>query len=320
MKSAAANDQDQAALDQQHYDETLMERLAEYQKRHALTQDSLGKRLGSSGTYVNRYFNRTFAGDLAKFQITVEALLDSEDLTAEGNTTLVERDFSVAPVARFLNHVKGHGFIGIGHGPAGGGKTCGARIYAAKHPGSVYVHITAWTASVHALSKLLIRKLGARGRKGENRYEAIARVLKGSDRLLILDNAQRLCESTRRWICDLYDETQIPIALIGNPEIQAQWERNDQHGSRVGLCRSIVATDKTVLQRSAATLLNLHLPDAANDPEAVKIAAHLIGGFGAARAVKMHARLAAEMLRGGQVTNPAQALQLSTTQLIHQAA
>jgi type II secretory pathway predicted ATPase ExeA len=147
--------------------------------------------------------------------------------------------------------------------------------------------------------------------------------LTDSQRLLIIDNAHRLTESARRWLADFWEETRLPIALVGNPEIEQQWQRNDQHGSRVGLHRDItldLVKKATTTKATARHLLHLHLPAAQDDQTVLADAAQLLSEFGSCRAVVMRSNLANRILAGGKITSPTEAWQLAKTQLIHAAA
>lgn len=338
-KAAAAGDPETAARDAECAarkdlrDPQLVQRLRDYQQRHQLTdstkdQETLARRMGSSSTYVYRYLAGTFLGDLGKFEARVRDFLDGEVLTVDGNQELVAEDFVIPSMFAFLRQVQSHGYIGVGHGPAGRGKTCAARLYAAKHRATcVYLHAYQWTGGRHGLTADLAATARIKTAKGEPIDQALIRTFAGSGRLVIIDNAQRLSEGARRWLADFYDATRTPIALIGNPEIERQWQRNDQHGSRVGLHRDVTVdlVDKTAgrntAERTAAHLLRLHLPEAATVPQVRQEAAAILArpGSGACRAVVMRARLARTMLDGGRITDPAKAFHLAETQLINAA-
>lgn len=328
-KSAAAGDTEQAAIDQRNANLVLS--LRTYQQANGLTDSSrdlkaLAARMGSSDTYLFRYLKGDFRGDLAKFEARLQAFLSGEQVErVEANREIIAEDFIIAGMRAFLRQVKAHGFIGIGHGPAGRGKTYASKLYAAQNSTTcIYLHVAAWRAGRHQLAHAIARAMQLqRTSKGQSIDEALVAKLTGSDRLVIIDNAHKLTESARRWLADFWDETGLPIALIGNPEIEGQWARNDQHGSRVGLHRDVtldlVRKDRSTAKATASHLLRLHLPEAAEAPDVVADAAQAVQGFGACRAVAMRARLARNILAGGRVTDPREAWNLAKTQLINAA-
>lgn len=328
-KSAGAGDAEQAAFDARNAD--LIISLRAYQRAQGLTDstkdlDTLAKRMGTSQTYLFRYLRGDFRGDLAKFESRIQSFLaGDEGERAEANATIISQDFIIAGMNSFLRQVKAHGFVGIGHGPAGRGKTFATKLYAAQHSTTtIYLHVSVWQAGRHDITRAIARAMQlTRPAKGQTLDEALVAKLAGSDRLIIIDNAHRLTEGARRWLADFWDIAQVPIALIGNPEIEQQWARNDQHGSRVGLHRDVtldlVRAERSTAKATASHLIRLHLPEASDVPEVISDAADAVKSFGGCRSVTMRARLAKNILSGGRVTDPREAWHLAKTQLINAA-
>lgn len=312
-------------------DANLLAALRTYQQVQGLTDSTadlkkLANRIGPSDTYFYRYFRNDFRGDLAAFEGKVRDFLESDtDEKVEANAAIIPSDFIIGGMRSFLRQVKAHGFIGVGHGPAGRGKTFAAKLHASQHATTtIYVHANIWCCGRHAITRAIAKAMQLnRPGKGLTLDEALVNRLSGSDRLIIIDNAHRLTEGARRWLADFWDTTHIPIALIGNPEIERQWQRNDQHGSRVGLHRDVtldlVKGEKSTAKATAVHLLRLHLPEAADIAAVVNDAERSLAEFGACRAVAMRAGLAKNILTGGKITDPAEAWKLAKTQLINAA-
>lgn len=322
-KAAAANDLETAELDAKISPRTegTFLSLAAYQQRHRLSDEQLGKRLGSNGTYVSRYRNNKFLGKIEDFEASIEQLLSREELMEGDEGKLCEHGFCVQPVTDFLELVRNQRMMSVGHGPAGRGKSKACQLYASKHKGTIYLHVNAWATGRDRVIDDIARIAGVRRAKSDKTMtDALLRILRDSDRLLIIDNAQRLTESGRKWLADFHDATRIGIALVGNPEIEDQFLRNDQHASRLGRC-----VDVTTISDTKTTVLHLlksYLPEALNDKatqaEALDILRLQDGG--AARAVKMHLRLAVKIREGSPQTALSEAVKLARTQLVHKAA
>lgn len=323
MKSAAANDTDQAAIDAaaaKPRSEAIAAKLFEFQSRHGFSDERLGRMLGSSATYISRYRSNDFKGDLAKFESTAEAVMLRHELMQGDDSEISPAGFCVESVHGFLDLIQQQRQIGVGYGPAGRGKTKASQLYAYQRPGTIYIHLWDWTARKDLLIAELSRAAGVRRAKSDaTPTHALVRSLRDSDRLLILDNAHELHPSGRRWLADFHDSTKLPIALVGNPQIVAQWESNDQHASRLGRCVDI--TEITDTKSTVLHLLRSYLPAAAADRPSQGLALEILRKQkgGAARALKMHLRLAARILGGSPATPPAEALRLASTQLIHAA-
>jgi DNA transposition AAA+ family ATPase len=324
-KAAAAGDTETAINDAIfHRNERLAERLFDYQRRLNLSDDQLGKRLSASGTYVSRYRHiqrGQFKGDLAAFEVAAEQLLIREELMEGDTSPLSLNGYCVEAVHGFLALIAQQSQMGIGYGPAGRGKTKAAQLYAAEHKGTIYLHLWDWTSRKEIVISELARVAGVRRAKHDvSLSAALVRVLRGSNRLIIIDNAQELTPAGRRFLADFHDAAQVPIALIGNPEIIRQFEANDQHASRLGRC-----VDVTTITDTKSTVINLlanYLPTAAADKAAQSEALEILrkDKGGAARAVKMHLRLAAKIMIGAPHTSPLEAIKQARTQLIHAAA
>lgn len=331
-KAAAANDNDQAEIDTANdpRNAALVADLTRYLRANNLpnngrTRQRLGQQLGyADGTAVYRYLAAKPEGDLAKFETRLSAFLANE-LRIEGGGALIDdpKAFILPSMFAFLNSVRALGHIGVAHGNAGTGKTCAARLYTAAHRDTtIYTHVWSWAAGKVDVARELATAAALTMSKSETHESALRRHCRDTGTMLILDNAQRLTPKARDWLADFLDYTGTPIALIGNPEIEAQWARCDQHKRRVGLRRdvSIDYTDKA-MNTAASTvryLLQRHLPEVASDPAVQRKAMELLKGkdTGSCGAVIMHAQLVRRFLSIGQVTDPLEAWQAARTQLI----
>jgi|GEM_PF-1663258 len=341
-KAAAAHDEPQAALDASHdaRNPALVTRLKAHLKTRGLNEDTIKHRTIIAGelgykdqTAVYRYlFNKWTLGDLDKFEARLVAHLENE-MRIEGGAELINdpESFVLPSMFAFLNQVRACGNIGVAHGPAGIGKTCACRLYAAQNKATtLYLHLTTWNRRQGSIVMSLLKAAAIKTSRGDIKEEVLARHLQEHGMMLVLDNAQRLTRHARDWLRDLLDRTGIPIALIGNPEIIRQWASVDQHRRVVGLKRDVsvdlftgTGPDIHPGETSEATIAHLlkrHMPQA---NAAVKKAALKLltrPDSGAAGAVVMHARLADLMLKGGKITDPAEAFSLASTQLIQQEA
>lgn len=329
-KSAAAGDGDQATLDVRNAD--LVKLLTSYMDRNGLQNNTrdraiIGKHLSyKDGTAVYRYLAAKPEGDLVKFEQRLAAFLDNE-LRLEGGGDLVDdpHSFILHSMFAFLDQVRKCGDIGIAHGPAGTGKSCAVRIYTAQHKQTtVSIHLWKWTGGKGALVNELVKSTGISVSKNQCPEPLLARWFKDHGAMLILDNAQRMTPSARDWLRDFLDFTGIPMALVGNPIIETQFRRVDQHARVVGLRRdvSIDLFDADSSHNSAKAtvkhLLKLHLPEGAQDAAVTSKALKLLttAKSGACGALRMHCKLARLMLQGGKITSPANAFDLAATQLI----
>ena len=99
-------------------------------------------------------------------------------------------------------------------------------------------------------------KILSKGRKAaglseyDSRCEFVFDTLLHSGRLVVIDQAHRLTASGIRWLCDLNQDMRVPIALIGNAEIDEklrgvsmrEQSRNEQNYSRC-IFRTVIPPD-----------------------------------------------------------------------------
>lgn len=339
MKSAAAHDTEQADLDASAHaldprNPELVQQLESWMRRTQAENNShfrrrLGAQLGyKDGTAVYRYLAAKPEGDLVKFETRLSAYLANQQ-RIEGGGTLVEDPsaFIMPSMFAFLRHVRETGYIGVGYGAAGTGKTCAASLYARQHKANtLYVHAFCWSAGKDGLAKHLATSAGLTLRRGETHEAALRRHYQdaANGMMFIVDNAQRLTRSARDWLADFLDFSGVPIALIGNPEIVGQWARCDQHKRRVALKRDVSLDlfdsnpSKSTAKRTLDYLLQQHLPMAADSPEVRKLAMKVMlePDSGCCGAVIQRAAVVRRILSGGKITDPVAAFQTAETQLI----
>ncbi len=329
-KAAAANDPEAASIDAAALrNDSLAERLFALQKRQQLSDERLGRKLGYEATYVSRYrafHEGKWRGSLPKFEDAIASLLMKEELMQGDDMTLSEDGFCVKSVFEFLDFIHQNRHIGVGYGPAGPGKTCAGKLYAAKNPTCVYLHIWDWTTGRDKLINELTRAALVRCGKNESKAEALVRTFRDSDRLIILDNAQILTTRSRKFLMDFFDATRTPIAMLGNQEIVKKFELNDQHASRLGRCIDVTDAGgenrSRVDKASVITLLKAYMPAAADDKDAQSETLAILRkkDGGAARAAKMTLKLAQRITSTAGSITAKDAIKLAQTQLIHQEA
>lgn len=145
----------------------------------------------------------------------------------------------------------------------------------------------------------LFAALETRGKTpGLRRADWLVERLRGSNRLLVLDNAHRLTCGALQWLFDFYDACEVPdtgahiaVALVGNPEVLEKILANDQQFSRIGLMRPIKPVDMATL---AKQMLHRLCPDHA--AELQDLAAKVAGERGHLRALKKHLLLMPEFM------------------------
>jgi len=291
------------------FNEALRVKLAAYRADHNMTNGELAVELGVSGTAVSKYLNGKPEGDVEKLEANIEDVLQAAARRLEaGEITLIETSVT-RQVNAALETIRKTNDIGLIHGPAGAGKTCALDLYRLGRPLTIIITATRWSGTSTALERALFTAISTRAWTGNTpRMDFLIQRFKWSNRLLCIDNAQRLTISGLQWIFDFHDETGIPIALIGNPEVLNTISANDQQFSRIGLKVDVRVKDVAGI---ASALCRKYLK-AGSDEDISDLAEKIVGNRGHLRALKKHLLLMPEM--GGH--NARQAFKQAHTCLV----
>lgn len=244
------------------YDETLRARLEDYRisgRAKPLTMSALGSELGISATRVNKYLTGKPEGDVVDLENRIADLLK----TAATRTVLDVTPFSTYAtevIQATFEQVRKTNDIGLITGPAGIGKTVASRMYLASRPTTLAICVPRWQRTDAGVASLLFAAIDARDWDGQTARSAyLSNRLRNSNRLVIVDNAQRMTVSAREWLFDLHDDTGCPIAMIGNPEVLQSIRRCDQHFSRIGIYQEVALWPKkspAEIKRYASALVD----------------------------------------------------------------
>lgn len=300
-KAAAANDdsipQDLALPRARQIDPALVDLLKDYKTRHELSNDELGRRMNSNGTYISRAFSGTFSGEVESFEDAARQMLRTELEIRRTNATIMDHGFMVEPMAAFLDTTKHSRSIGVAWCDPGKGKSKALEIYRRRDKLCVMVtaqmHMSGWRALRDAILEEIPNKKRV---KNESWDKWLLRTFSGTGRLLIIDNGHLLTMGARHWLAyDWHDGTECPVALIGNEQIVQSWKRDAQHESRVGVAYEVTPRQKPT--ETVESMISLLLPASQNDGELKSLAVQILKNKGACRAVEKHFLVAADLMR-----------------------
>lgn len=281
-----------------------------------LSNNKLSQQLGYSPSVLSQYLSGTYPGDVAKLERRVVDWLRSRERLMRGGVRLIETD-ATRTVASALEIIRRTNDVGLIHGKAGVGKTSGVSIYASENPTCLVITLSNWARSDRQIEGLIFALLETRAWPGNTpRGEFLVDRLRGSNRLLIVDNAHKATARGIEFLFDLHDETRVPIALVGNPEVLRHVENNDQRFSRIGLKQPVVLTKSSPLIRH---LIAQTAPAMAGHVEA--LCEQVVERRGCARAVQKQLQLAAQIHEGaGQSLSAAQAFAAAHKRLVREYA
>lgn len=202
----------------------LKEKVEAWMKEKGVSQSALATRLGMSAAAVSLWLHGKYAGDLPALEEKLEKLLELEEERDKGGLLQPEKFVPTTGARKYLEAARlAHrdGSIRVCYGDAGLGKTWAGREYARQNPGTIFIEASADFSPRVLLQEILM----ALGREGRGTNHAMRReicdVLRGSKRLLIVDEAENLPYKSLEILRRIYDECEIGILLAGMPRLLA---------------------------------------------------------------------------------------------------
>ena len=146
------------------------------------------------------------------------------------------------------SHLQGK--ISVVYGDAGIGKTVAFRNYLAKNTLAIGVTISPTYASITGVNELIADQLGVRERVARKQTAEIINKLRGSGRVLVIDEAQHLTVRALNHLRCISDESGVGICMIGNDEVYTKMKgsgRADfaQLFSRIGMRKQVLVANIT---------------------------------------------------------------------------
>jgi DNA transposition AAA+ family ATPase len=216
--------------------------LREHMSSTGKSQTEIAKAIGVSGATLSGFMRGSYPGDMHEIAGKITNYLARQEARSmvPQEPDFVETSIAaeVETVAEFAHN---HNKIGLVYGDAGIGKTLALTQYAAAHPDVIFLRANVKFKSARAIENAIAEKIG--------KHDVI-QALKGTGRLLIIDEAQRLTYSALETLRDIHEEAGIGIVLSGNKSIYDQMrgkkgELFDQLFSRVGIRRYLQCRDVT---------------------------------------------------------------------------
>ncbi len=202
--------------------EVTIERINEFLENSGCSQQKLAEQAGISAGTVSGIRKGTYEGDFDGMvqKIMSVILKEEEKLTAK----LAEPAFTSTSVYRnftyMLNITQTDGGITILTGESGIGKTISLKMYHSKHPQTILIELTETSSLKSILSDICGTLHIPPSASVDGMFRAIVERTKGSDRMLIVDEADSLHSKSKaikvfNTLRRIYDMAGIPIALVG---------------------------------------------------------------------------------------------------------
>ena len=214
-----------ASVNKESNNQELIKMLKELMEMKGVSANHLAKSLAISPAALSQWLSSKYKGDVEKINESVKAYLirQAEIIkVAKKEIRFVETSVSerVFEVAR-LCHLDGE--IGVVYGPAGVGKTAAVKEYVKRNPGTVLIE-----ADLGYTSRYLFRDItkalgvadGYHSQISLNiMFEDTIEAMKGTDRMIIIDEAEMLPYKALEMIRRVNDKAGVGILLAGMPRL-----------------------------------------------------------------------------------------------------
>lgn len=198
----------------------LRNKLRAYIDATGKSASAVAKGIGRSPAALSQYLNFSYKGDVAKLEAAIENWLARQAERQERNvrpqveflqTSIAKKVFEVAEYCLLENE------IGVIYGPAGLGKTFAVKEFNKQNPSTMLIEADlGYTAKV--LFQELHKAVGLDGHGAiHSLFEDIVVKLRGSDRMIIVDEAEHLPYRALELLRRIYDKAGVGILLIGMP-------------------------------------------------------------------------------------------------------
>lgn len=212
-------------------DEALIAAIRQEMEESGLSQTRLAAQIGKSSSALSQYFNGTYPSAKGREEIAT-LLAQWLDARHEKRRSLSEipevPGYTETPSSKRIHaalaYAQMFGDSAVIYGQPGVGKTCTAQAYQRSAPNVWIATMSPATATVAAALEEVCDAVGLRDtlHGAAKMKRAIARRVRGTQGLLIIDEAQHLSTRALEELRTLNDATDVGLAYMGSERVQVR--------------------------------------------------------------------------------------------------
>jgi len=230
-------------------------------KEKGYSQTAIANAIGISPTALSQWLSGKYNGNVRKLEEDLNNFFEREEEKNRNPRRQVEfietiNAKKVYDTARFC-HIDAE--IGVIYGDAGTGKTTAVKEYIKKHKDAVLIEADLGFSTRIVFKKLHEElKLDGQGHI-HDLFEAVVEKLKGSGRLIIIDEAEHLPYRALEMVRRINDFAEVGILLVGMPRLinNLRGERSNyaQLYSRIGMAVRLEALQQDDTEEIVKSML-----------------------------------------------------------------
>ena len=276
-------------------DPALREALQQHRTDYGLTNAKFAKILGVGATFISKYIGDKLDHNPADFEPRAWDALKSLAARIELSNELFDTSVTRAIHGR-IQFILETADFGIFVSEPGIGKTSAALLWQQRNPSSLYVCLNDRTRDGGKVEGEIFKAVENRSWNAHSpRREFLVNRLADSQRVILIDNAQRLSISGLAWLLDFRDDTDCPIVLFGNPGILDKAKTDGALHSRIGICPPPLLLDPKEVSR-IATRVCTNFSDQDSADTISDLTAYVAQKSGHLRAVRKQTILAKKLM------------------------
>jgi DNA transposition AAA+ family ATPase len=207
-------------------EDNIKERLSAYMAASNTSQNKAAKALGISSSALSQWLSGSYKGDSANVEDRVLDYLSAAE-NDDGTKDALEEQGIIETgcyrsATKFCSLIAKNRMMGMLIGEAGAGKTTALKDYSRKHPTSILVEADPGYTPRVFFEELCARLNISAPITTHAKFTQAIDKLKGSGRLLMIDEAEWLPTETLEYVRRIHDKAGIGIVLCG----LARLERN----------------------------------------------------------------------------------------------